>query len=284
MLKDYINLTKPGIVRGNSLTAFAGFMLASNGSIDLGILVGSIAGLSLVIASACVFNNVIDREIDSKMDRTKKRAIVTGDVSKSSALIYGYILLIVGISLILLLTNLLTLAVSLIGFLVYVFVYGYFKRRSLYSTEIGSISGAVPPVVGYVAVSNSIDIAAYLLFAFLVLWQMPHFYAVGIKRVKDYKNANLPIVSVKKGIKYTKLRAQFYLILLLLATPLLTITGYTGWTYLIVMTFSVAFWLAGSIVDLNKFNDKQWASRMFGVSLVVLSLFSFLLVFNAWLP
>ncbi len=284
MIKDFIDLTKPGIVRGNSLTAFAGFMLASNGSIDIRSLFGSIGGLSLVVASACVFNNVIDQDIDSRMERTKNRAIVRDRVSRLSALIYGYILLIFGIVALHIFTNILTLTLALIGFLSYVVLYGYFKRRSMYSTEIGSISGAIPPVVGYVSVSNRLDFAALFLFAFLVLWQMPHFYAIGIKRVIDYKNAELPIVSVKKGIKHTKLRALVYLILLLAITPLLTIAGYTGWTYLVIMTLSVTIWLSGSIVDLNKLKDKQWAGRMFRVSLIILTLFSVLLVFNAWLP
>lgn len=284
MIKDYINLTKPGIVRGNTITAFAGFMLASNGSLNVNILFGSVFGLMLIIASACVFNNVIDKEIDSKMRRTKDRAIVTGSISKNNALIYGYLLLISGSIIMLFLANYISLFVAIFGFIAYVFIYGYFKRKSIYSTEFGSISGAVPPVVGYVSVSGNFDLATILLFVFMVLWQMPHFYAIGIKRVAEYKSAKLPIISINKGIKYTKVKSIIYLVLLSIVAPMLTFTGYTGWIYLIVMTFSVTFWLAGSIVDFKKFSDDEWANRMFRVSLLVLIVFSVLLIFNAWLP
>ncbi len=284
MLKSYWRLTKPGIVRGNAITATGGFLFASNGLIDFSLLLSSIGGLALIIASACVFNNYIDIEIDRKMTRTKDRELVTGKVQIANALLFAMTLLAAGSYLLIQYTNILTAAIALFGFFAYVILYGYFKRISIYGTEIGSISGAVPPVVGYCAVTGNVDIAAVLLFAILVFWQMPHFYAIGIKRLTDYKTAKIPILPVEKGVKTTKVRALAYTIAFVVTAPLLTIFGYTGYTYIIVITTVGSYWLYMGLSGFSTKNDKKWADTMFGISLLVLLVFSVLISINAWLP
>jgi protoheme IX farnesyltransferase len=283
MIRDYLRLTKPGIVRGNVLAGFGGFMLASNGIINWTQMFFCMLGLALVIASGCVFNNYLDVEIDRKMSRTNKRGLVTNKISKQSAIVFGSILIVVG-SVTLSLINMLAMSLAIFGFFAYVVIYGYFKRKSVYGTEAGSISGAIPPLVGYTAVSGRIDLAAIILFLIMIVWQMPHFYAIAIKRVKDYKAAGLPIISVERGIHYTKIRAIIYIFLFCLVAPLLTVFGYTGKVYIIVMLIMGLYWLLSAYLGVEQLSDKAWSGKVFGISLIVLLSFSSLISLNAWLP
>ena len=174
-LKTYLQITKPGIVLGNLITAAAGFMLASKGHIDTALLFSMLMGLSLVIASGCVFNNCIDRNMDKKMIRTKHRALAQGLISPGAALLYGTLLGIAGMTLLFNTTNPLCGIIVLAGFIVYVVLYSlYLKPRSVHSTLIGSLAGAAPPLAGYCAVSNRFDTGALILLLIFGLWQMPH--------------------------------------------------------------------------------------------------------------
>ena len=283
-LRAYYLLTKPGIIRGNALTATAGFLLASKSDIHLGSLVAMLIGMSLVIASGCVFNNYIDREIDAKMERTKKRALVNGDIGVSSAIIYAVILGLLGFTVLLRYTNILTASLGFIGFIDYVILYGYFKRRSTLGTIIGSISGAMPIVAGYTSVTNRLDLGAFLLFTILVCWQMPHFFAIAIYRLKDYKTAGLPVLPIKKGIEPTKIQIMLYVAGFLAATCALTAFGYTGYTYLAVMLLLGAYWLWRSIQGATTSDNTRWARNMFLLSLIVITVFSLMLSVNSLLP
>ncbi|MFO0920175.1 MAG: heme o synthase [Candidatus Saccharimonadales bacterium] len=283
MLGKYIRLTKPGIVMGNVMTAFGAFMLASEGTINFSLMIATITGISFVVAAGCTFNNIMDIKIDKIMKRTQKRELVVGEIKPKAARLYGLVLLILGSLLLSLRANLLAMVVALVGFVAYVYLYGYFKRRSIYSTEVGSLAGAIPPVVGYVAVVGKIDLAAAILFLILVFWQMPHFYSIGIKRLSDYKAAGLPILPVVKGVEYTKRRSVLYLMLLLLTVPMLTVFNYTGLIYLIVMTGVVVYWLYDCL-RFYSLREKRWAARNFGNSLLVLLIFSFLISVDFWIP
>lgn len=273
-LREFYLLTKPGIVRGNAFSTTAGFFLATKGGVfDFGLFAATIAGISLVIASGCVFNNVIDKDIDKKMTRTKNRALVTGRISEYTALFYGLVLGISGISLLAFIANPLTALVALAGFIFYVVIYGLAKRAGPYGTLVGSISGAIPPVVGYTAVSNTIDTAALLLFAILTAWQMPHFYAIAMYRLKDYTAAGIPVLPAAKGIKTTKIRIIGYIVLFIIAALLLSIFDYTGLIYTIPVTIVGLVWLYRGAAGLKTQNDIKWAKQMFGFSLLVLLTF-----------
>src|SRR5690348_2228318 len=166
-----------------------------------------LAGLAFVMASGCVFNNYIDRDIDAAMGRTKDRALVVGRISKRAAFVYGTMLGAAGFGLLVFFTNMLTVAVAGTGFFFYVFMYSLWsKRRTVHSTIIGSVAGATPPIVGYAATSGRLDLAAALLFLTLVLWQMPHFYAIGIRRFGEYAAAGIPILPVDR--KSTRLNSS----------------------------------------------------------------------------
>lgn len=280
---NYIKLFKPGIVRGNTITAAGGFLFASGGIIDFSLLVALLAGAALIMAGACVLNNYIDRGIDSKMKRTEQRALVTNAVSGKVAILYGLTLSVTGFGILATFTNNLALAVGIVGFVDYVIIYGYAKRRTHHSTLIGTIAGATPPVAGYVAVSGRIDLAACLLFIVLVFWQMPHFYAIAINRQKDYKKAGLPMLPIVKGIARTKIEMSIYGVLFVLATTSLYVYGLAGFIYLFLMLILSLYWLK-LITDGFLVKDNiAWANKIFGFSLFVLLSFSILISFDSYL-
>jgi heme o synthase len=231
-----------------------------------------------------VFNNYIDRDIDERMDRTSRRALVTGAISNSSALAYGCILGLVGFAILIVWVNWLAFAVSLAGWAVYIFLYTFSKRSTVYSTLIGSVSGSVPPVVGYVAVTNRLDGGAWLLFLALTFWQMPHFYAIGIRRLKDYKAAGLPILPVKRGVLAAKRQIVGYILGFIVVVSLMTVFNYTGYTYLVVVGAVSLAWLRLALKGFKSKNDQAWAKQVFLFSLVVTLVFSFMLSVDAWLP
>lgn len=280
----YYRLTKPGIVYGNLMFAAAGFLLAADGHIKVGLLLAALGGQALVIAAACVFNNIIDRNVDSRMARTKKRAMVQKSVSIPVALTYGAVLVSAGFSLLVLFTNWLTVWVVLAGFIVYVFIYAAAKRWNEQGTLIGSVAGSVPPVAGYVAVTDRLDGGAWLLFLILTFWQMPHFYAIATYRLKDYRAAGLPVLTVEKGIKAAKLQSIIYIIGFIIASALLTVYNYTGYIYLVVMLGLGLNWLRLAINGLYTENDDKWGKQVFLFSLLITVAFSILLALNAWLP
>lgn len=278
MLKDYYKLTKPGIIYGNAITVVAGLLLASKGNIDWVLLVATLVGLSLVVASGCVFNNYIDRDIDLLMERTKNRVMAEGRISARNALGYASVLGLIGLSILYFYTNLLAVGSALAGLFVYVVVYSlWFKRTSTHGTIIGSISGAMPPVVGYLAVTGSIDIGAVILFFILALWQMPHSFAIAIYRLEDYTKANIPVLPVVKGIHKTKVQMVVYVALFVMVTFALPVFGYVGYWYLSVMAILGFGWLGLSIKGFSQKNEKLWARNMFIYSIVILIIFSLMI-------
>lgn len=283
-LKAYYYLAKPGIIRGNAITAIAGYFLAAGWQFNWQLFLAMLFGLSLIIASACVFNNYIDRDIDKLMERTKKRALVTNSISASSALIYGTLLGFIGALLLAVYTNTLTLLIALFGFFAYVVLYGYTKRHTVHGTVIGSISGAVPPVVGYSAVTNRLDTGALLLFLILVFWQMPHFYAIAIYRLKDYAAASIPVLPAVKSLRSTKFHIVLYILAFIAASVSLTLFNYTGMVYFIVTALLGLNWLRLSLQGFGAKNDELWARKVFQFSLVVITVLCIMIIINPLLP
>ncbi len=273
-LKDYYSLTKPGVLYGNALTAAAGFLFASRGDVDWWLFVSLCLGSTLIIASACTINNFLDQDIDSKMERTKTRAIVAGKVPGSHAVIMSIILGVVGFATLAVFTNWLVVAVGIIGFVDYVVLYGMLsKRLSIHGTLVGSISGAVPILAGYLAVTNQLDLGAILLFIILFLWQMPEFYSIAIYRRQEYKEAGVPVISVVKGIRHTKIQIFFYTLAFVIATALLALAGYADYFYLSTMMILGGYWLLLAIIGLGTRMNDRWARRMFRFSLIILLAF-----------
>ncbi|RRV08298.1 protoheme IX farnesyltransferase [Pseudomonas sp. v388] len=274
-LKHFIQITKPGIIFGNVLSVAGGFFLASKGDIDFVVFLAAVIGTSLVVASGCVFNNCIDRDIDQRMERTRNRVLVQGLVSIKLALLYATILGIAGVSLLYTYANPLAALLVVIGFVVYVGLYSlYFKRKSVHGTLIGSLSGAMPPVIGYCAVSNSFDFAALTLLVMFSLWQMPHSYAIAIFRFNDYSAAKIPVLPVARGILVTKRHILLYILAFLVATLMLTVGGYAGLNYLAVAAGMGMYWFYMAWKGYKAVDDTVWARKLFVFSIFTITALS----------
>jgi protoheme IX farnesyltransferase len=283
--KEYYSLTKPGVLYGNALTAAAGFLFASRGHVHVWLFIALCFGSTLVIASACVLNNFLDQDIDSKMARTKDRAIVSGRVKGRDAVILSIVLGVTGLATLVLFTNVLVVIIGIVGFVDYVVFYGMLsKRLSIHGTLVGSVSGAAPILAGYVAVTNTIDFGAIIVFAAMFLWQMPEFYSIAIYRLKEYKAAGVPVISVVKGIEHTRVQIFFYTLAFVIATLLLTPYGHAGYSYLVVMALLDAYWLWLAIQGLHAADSDKWARRMFRFSLIILLAFCAMLAIGSILP
>lgn len=259
-------------------------MFASRHSVDVSLLLSTLLGIGLVIGAACVFNNYIDRDIDTKMKRTKKRALVSGIISGRAALTYGCVLALVGFLLLAYATNAVTVVLGLVGFVDYVMLYGLSKRRWSSGTIIGSIAGATPIAAGYTAVTNRFDTAAVLLFLILVFWQMPHFYAIALRRLKEYKAAGLPVLPVSKGARSTKLAMFGYTAAFVVCTLVPAALGYVGFIYLAVMALFGLKWLSKAVDGFKTNDDVAWAKSMFLFSLIILLVFCLSISVGARLP
>jgi protoheme IX farnesyltransferase len=207
--------------------------------------------------------------------------VVVGKISRQSALIYGILLGLIGLAFIAIWTNFLTVLLGIAGWLAYVVLYTRAKRHTTWSTVLGSISGAIPPVVGYAAASGRLDLAAFLLFLILVIWQMPHFYAIGIYRYDDYKAAGIPIVPVREGISRTKRTMFLYIFAFAIVAPLLAVYGYVGATYFIISLACGIAWLGFSIAGFWVKNDAAWARKMFYLSILVMTILFFTIAINS---
>jgi protoheme IX farnesyltransferase len=281
--RKYYDLIKPGIVYSNAMTAAAGFLLASQGHVNLGLLLTLLAGNALIIASACVFNNYLDRNIDAKMKRTKNRATASGNISAFSVNLYGFILGVAGFA-ILTRTNLLTFLIGIAAFIGYVVLYGIAKRKTVHGTLVGTAPGAASLAAGYTAVTNRLDLGVLLLFLIMVFWQMAHFYSIAIFRLSEYKKAQLPVMPAVKGVKLTKLLIIFYIFAFIIAAVDLSFFGYAGLSYLVVMSALGLYWLFKAINGLKERATVRWARSMFFFSLITLLAFSIMISLDSFLP
>ncbi|AIR68923.1 MULTISPECIES: heme o synthase [Dickeya] len=286
MIKQYLQVTKPGIIFGNLISVIGGFLLAAKGTINYPLFVATLIGVSLVVASGCVFNNVIDRDIDKKMERTKNRVLVKGLIPLKNTLIYASLLGIAGFALLYLAANPLAMWLAVMGFVVYVGVYSlYMKRHSVYGTLIGSLSGAAPPVIGYCAVSNQFDAGALILLLIFSLWQMPHSYAIAIFRFKDYQAANIPVLPVVKGISVAKHHITLYILAFMIATLMLSLGGYAGYKYLVVAAAVSVWWLGMALSGYKSPNDDRvWARKLFVFSIVAITSLSVMMSVDSMAP
>ncbi|QHT60007.1 protoheme IX farnesyltransferase [Paenibacillus lycopersici] len=268
VLKDYVALTKPSIIRLNAIAAFGGFWVASKWDIDWLLLLYMLIGSALTMASACVINNYWDRDLDKKMERTKNRALPTQRLKPTNVLIYGIALGIIGELVLFALVNPLTGWLGLLGFFVYVVIYTmWLKRTSTWSTSIGGISGAMPPVIGYCAVTGVVDEGAWILFALLFLWQPAHFWSLAIRRVEEYRAAGFPLLPVVKGIPRTKLQMQPYILLLIPTGILMFAYDYVGYTFLIISLLLGIVWLVHTFMGLRASDTTKWARTNFLISI-----------------
>ncbi|OTG78758.1 protoheme IX farnesyltransferase [Acinetobacter terrae] len=285
MLKNYLFLTKPGILFGNFVTTLGGYFLAAQGSVDFLLLLITLLGTTLVVASGCVVNNVIDQDIDQKMQRTQNRAMVKKSISVPVALVYSLVLGVIGFSILWFWVNAYAFLFAVIGFVVYVVFYSLWtKRTTIHQTVIGSISGASPPVIGYTAVSHEFDLAALLIFIGYALWQMPHSWAIAIYRFDDYKNAGIPILPVARSILRTKIESLIYVVLFTITMNALFVYGYVNWLYLVILNALCIYWFYIGVLGFKTENDQLWAKRFFLFSVILITIISICFSFTSQAP
>lgn len=264
-IRAYYWLSKPGIVYGNSIALIVGFFfysLVESVMPNLWLLLGAVVGTALVMASACVANNIIDRDMDVYMTRTRSRALVTGTVGVVHATVYSALLLLIS-SVILYLTNPIAMYLGLLGWVSYAVVYTYAKRVTYHATLIGTVPGAIPPLIGYYAAGGSSIAVATTLFFVLVTWQMVHFYAIAIFRQKEYSNAHIPIVTEIKGVESTVRHIQIWAYLS--GITLLASTYFGTWLYTLLIVGLFAWWFR---VTLYQDEDSMhWSRQVFFASL-----------------
>lgn len=277
---NYYLLTKPGIIFGNLMAFAAGFILGGHGEFDIRLFLLALLGLACIMASGCVCNNYIDKEADSKMARTKQRPLVQGTISDKNALLFAAALFAAGSILLVMGVNWLSFILTCIGFFAYVVLYSMWKGKTVYGTAIGSISGAIPPVVGYCAASNQLDLPAFLLFMILVLWQMPHFFAIALLHLDDYSKAGIPVLPLVKGVQRTKIHMAAYITGFILAVALLTWWGYLGQVFLWTTGLLGLGWLLLCLTGFRDVSDKKYGKQMFAYSLIVMGALCLIIPFD----
>src|SRR5580698_8252237 len=231
--RDYFELTKPRVVALIVLTAVVGTLLASRGLPPLDALIFGNLGIALAAASAAAINHVLDRSIDARMARTRKRPLPTGHLAPGQALAFALLLGVMSMVILVAFVNVLTATLTFASLIVYAVVYTvWLKRATPQNIVIGGAAGAAPPVLGWAAVTNTVDPQALLLFLIIFTWTPPHFWALAIARRDDYAKASIPMLPVTHGIPYTRLQIVLYTILLVLSTLLPYLCGMSGFIYL----------------------------------------------------
>jgi len=271
VIKEYYYLTKPGIIRGNILTLITGFLVGSAlYGFDSAKLIFAILGTSLVVASACILNNILDIDIDAKMQRTKKRALVTHKIPVKDAIIYASVFGLAGTAILYFLVNSLTAILGLLGMYLYVVVYTYLKRKTVFSTLIGSLSGSIPPVAGYASATNQIDIYSGILFVSMAFWQMSHFYAISLYRFNDYKKAKIPLLPIEKSLSRAKFSIILYIVGFIFSLSLMFVYAMISELSVVLLVSLSTLWLASGLYYIKMTADK-WGKMMFLISLIVIS-------------
>lgn len=237
IFQDYYEMTKPKVVLLLLLTALVGMCLASDSWVSWQILIAGLTGIGFLSSAAAVVNHVVDRRIDSKMARTFNRPVVKGKITPQNALIFAALLTVVGYIILEVWVNRLTAVLTFAGLLGYAVVYTmYLKRATPQNIVIGGLAGAIPPLLGWTAVTGEIHAHALLLVLIVFIWTPPHFWALAIHREKDYARAQVPMLPVTHGIDFTKTSILLYTILLCVVCLLPYVIGMSGLIYLIGST------------------------------------------------
>ena len=231
--RDYLELTKPKVSLLIVFTAIVGMVLASPGMVPLQALIFGTLGIALASGSAAAFNHVLDRQIDEQMGRTRGRPLPTGHLAMGQAVIFACVLCVASMLVLSFAVGALVAVLTFVSLIGYALVYTKFlKRATPMNIVIGGAAGAAPPVLGWAAVTHSIDSNALLLFIIIFTWTPPHFWALAIARRDDYAKVGIPMLPVTHGIPFTRLQIVLYTILLGVATILPVLTGMSGLIYL----------------------------------------------------
>ena len=285
VFKDYFELTKPRVVALIVFTAIIGMFLAVPGMPPWKpVLFGSL-GIWLAASSAAAINHLLDQRIDAIMARTAHRPLPSGSLSGRQVLVFAVLLGALSMLLLVWQVNVLTAVLTFASLIGYAIVYtGFLKRATPQNIVIGGAAGAAPPVLGWAAISNTVDPHALLLFLIIFVWTPPHFWALAIFRREDYARALIPMLPVIYGVTYTRWQILFYTILLFVVTLLPWITGMSGLFYLGGAVVLGAVFLYYAIRLMNP-PSEAFAMQVFGYSIwYLMALFAFLLIDHWLLP
>jgi protoheme IX farnesyltransferase len=292
---DYLALTKPGIVRMCLLMTAGGLWLAPStdqqtSAASWMVWLAALVGSSLAVASANAFNMVWEREGDRLMTRTRNRPLAAGRLRVVPASVFAGALGLASMVVLVLGTNLLTAVLAAFALLSYVLIYTPLKRMTPLALVIGAVPGAVPPLLGWTAVTNSLDLPGAVLFGILLVWQMPHFLAISIFRKQDYADAGIKCVPVVRGETVAKVQAIAWALLLIPVSLALTPLGVTGNFYLVVALLAGLAFLGFALSGLrggvrrDGVANLRWARQLFALSLVYLPVVTVALVVDLlWL-
>ncbi len=283
-LSGYLKLTKPSIIYLLVLTSATAMFLAEGFSGNLMKVVFGLLGIGLIASSSAVINQILDVEVDSKMVRTKNRPIVRGEISVTNAKIFALALLIVGALMLLVFINVLTLLLTLFTWAFYSFLYTkILKFAGTQNIVIGGIAGAMPPLLGWTAITNSIDALPLLMVLIIFIWTPPHFWALSINRKEDYVAAKIPMMPVVKGTEYTKIQIALYSILLAASSLFPFATGYLGGFYFFSAVI-LNFIFIGLSIALIFDRDNKLALPLFLYSIVFLTILFICMALDKLIP
>ena len=272
-MANFLALTKPKIVLLLTLTALVGMMLTIEFYTNILSSLASLLGFAFLAASSAALNQIFERESDKNMERTKKRPLASGDISLTQALTFTAILLFIGSSLLLYFSNLLTLFITTFGFIFYSLVYTiYLKWATPQNIVIGGLSGALPPLIGWTAVTNEISLLPLILVLIIFLWTPPHFWPLAIDRLDEYKKEGVPMMPIAKGVSRTKKEMIVYSVLLLGASLAPFFYGLTGYFYLISTTALNLYFIYLCIAYLND-KENELSMKIFNFSVQYMLLF-----------
>ena len=254
-LRDYLELTKPKVVALMILTSIIGMFLSVPGMVPIDVLILGNVGIALCAGAAAVINHVVDRKIDLKMSRTLNRPVAKGRVSPYQALLFSTILGLIGMAILLVYINSLTAWLTLASLFGYAVLYtSYLKRATPQNIVIGGLAGAVPPLLGWTAVTGEVHGHALLLVLIIFAWTPPHFWALAVHRKDEYAKAEIPMLPVTHGEKYTKISILLYTVLMILVTLLPFAVGMSGWLYILgalILGAGFLYWAIMMMLDRN---------------------------------
>jgi protoheme IX farnesyltransferase len=279
--RDYLELCKPKVVALLVFTAVVGMFLATNppGMVPWDALIFGTIGIGLAASSAAAINHVVDQRVDAVMARTSKRPLPTGHLPVRNALIFAIVIGIISMAILWGLVNGITALLTFLSLIGYAVIYTmYLKRATPQNIVIGGAAGAAPPVLGWTAVTGSVDPHSLWLFLIIFVWTPPHFWALAIHRKDEYAKVDIPMLPVTHGIKFTQLQVLLYTILLLVVSVMPFVTGMSGIFYLGGALALGAVFLYYAII-LKTREDAGVAMKTFGYSILYLmGMFAFLLI------
>jgi protoheme IX farnesyltransferase len=277
--RDFLSLCKPKIVAMIVFTAIVGMFLSSPGMIPLDAFLFGSLGVGLAAASAACINHIVDEKIDVLMARTSKRPLPKGKLSTKAAIIFAGCLCLSSMIILAVMVNFLTAVLTLASLVGYGFIYSvYLKRATPQNIVIGGVAGAAPPVLGWTAISGSLDPNSLLLFLIIFAWTPPHFWALAIARREEYAKADVPMLPVTHGVKFTRLHILLYTVILFVISLLPYVTLMSGPTYLFGAVV-LGGWFLYYAIKMQSNHSDGLAMQTFSYSIVyLLALFAFLLV------